>query len=152
MATAEATTPQALLSAARDLVHIDDPETAGLWPRAAALPDCQALEAAMASLWERSAPGLEAATLRCQLLCLADFLRDPALAGRVHLTWEGLTRACHLRVYELAPTAQELLGWLETVWDLAEVVAASENGDPRRRESVCPRLTAIDRARGALSS
>jgi len=31
------------------------------------------------------------------------WLRDPALAGRVHLTWEGLTRACHLRVYELAP-------------------------------------------------
>ena len=124
MAMADTESPHALVSAARDLIHVDDPETAGLWPRAAALLGRQALEAALVALWEGTAPGLESASSRCQLLCLAGFLHDPVLAGRVYVTWEGLSRACHVRTYDLAPTAGELQGWLEAVWDLAEAVAA----------------------------
>ena len=50
------------------------------------------------------------------------FLVDPDLAGRIHATWHGLTRSCHIHVYELAPTAAELEGWLETAWALADHV------------------------------
>jgi hypothetical protein len=123
VATAEADA-HSLVSAARDLIHIDDPQTASLWPRAAALLARQAIEAAMEDLWLLSAPGLEDTSAKCQLLCLSHFLGDPDLAGRVHATWHGLTRSCHIRIYELAPTAEELEGWLETVWSLADRVAA----------------------------
>ena len=121
LATAEADA-HSLVSAARDLIHIDDPQTAGLWPRAAALLGRQAIEAAMADLWRLSAPGLEDTSAKCQLLCLSHFLGDPNLAGRVHATWHGLTRSCHIQVYELAPTAPELESWLETAWALADHV------------------------------
>jgi hypothetical protein len=74
----------------------------------------------MEDLWQLSAPGLEDTSAKCQLLCLSHFLGDPDLAGRVHATWHGLTRSCHIQVYELAPTAAELESWLETVWALAD--------------------------------
>ena len=121
LATAEADA-HSLVSAARDLIHINDPQTAGLWPRAAALLGRQAIEASMEDLWQLSAPGLEDTSAKCQLLCLSHFLGDPDLAGRVHATWHSLTRSCHIQVYELAPTAAELEGWLETAWALADHV------------------------------
>jgi hypothetical protein len=112
----------ALVSAARDLVRNDDAVTAGLWPRAAALLARQGLELAMARLWEVTAPGLERTSTRCQLLCVGAMLNDRELGGRTTLTWQTLSNACHHRVYELPPTASELNGALETVWDLAEEV------------------------------
>ncbi len=117
-----------LVSAARDLIRIDDPRTAGLWPRAAALLARQSIEASMDSLWGLRAPGMRATSLRCQLLCLGDFLHDSALAGRVALTWSTLSRACHLRVYELPPALAELQVWLECAWELAEAVTRTERG------------------------
>ena len=109
----------ALVGAARDLIGVDDQRTAGLWPRAAALLGRQALEVALARLWTLTAPGLERTSARCQLLCLGTMLGDRELAGRVSATWSGLSRACHHRVYELAPTAAELAAWLSTVDVLA---------------------------------
>jgi len=76
----------------------------------------------MARLWDVTAPGLERASTRCQLLCLGDMLNDRELGGRATLTWHSLSNACHHRVYELPPTASELNGALETVWDLTEAV------------------------------
>jgi hypothetical protein len=112
----------ALVSAARDLVRNEGAATAGLWPRAAALLARQGLELAMARLWDVTAPGLEKASARCQLLCLGNMLNDRELGGRATLTWNSLSDACHHRVYELPPTANELNSALETVWDLAEAV------------------------------
>jgi hypothetical protein len=112
----------ALVLAARDLVRNDDASSAGLWPRAAALLARQGLELAMARLWDVTAPGLERASTRCQLLCVGDMLNDRELGGRATLTWQSLSNACHHRVYELPPTASELNSALETVWDLAEAV------------------------------
>jgi hypothetical protein len=112
----------ALVSAARDLIRVDDIATAGLWPRAAALLARQGLELAMARLWEVTAPGLEQTTTRCQLLCVGDMLNDRELGGRATLTWQSLSNACHHRAYELPPTASELNLALEMVWDLAEAV------------------------------
>jgi hypothetical protein len=112
----------ALVSAARDLIRNDDASSAGLWPRAAALLARQGLELAMARLWDVTAPGLERASTRCQLLCVGDLLNDRELGGRATLTWQSLSNACHHRVYELPPTASELNSALATVWDLAEAV------------------------------
>src|SRR6266508_3728525 len=75
-------TPTDLLNAARTMVTQSRPGTAGLWPRAAALLGRQALEAALDELWSRTHPGLERASMRCQLLCLPIVLTDRELAGR----------------------------------------------------------------------
>jgi hypothetical protein len=113
----------ALVSAARDLIRIDDRRTAGLWPRAAAMLCRQAIEESLEDLWDLRSPAMRETSTRCQLLCLGDFLHRTELAGRVILTWDGLSRACHVRVYELAPTAEELQSWLACAWELAEAVA-----------------------------
>lgn len=114
--------PHELVSAARDLTRIDQPETAGLWPRAAALLGRQALELAMARLFEMTARGLERTSTRCQLLCVGTMLDDRGLGGRAHVAWNQLSGSCHHRVYELPPTAGELRDALQTVWELSEAV------------------------------
>ncbi len=111
-----------LVSAARDLIRIDDVRTSGLWPRAAAMLCRQAIETSLGDLWDLRCPALRETSRKCQLLCLGDFLHQTELAGRVNLSWEGLSRACHVRVYELAPTAEELNSWLECAWELADAV------------------------------
>lgn len=112
-----------LVAAARDLARVDDRRTAGIWPRAAAMLCRQAIETSLDELWSVRCPGLSETSARCQLICLPEFLGDRALAGRVGVAWDGLSRACHLHVYELAPTAEELGGWLECAWELADAVA-----------------------------
>ena len=123
MATAEIADAHDLVSAARDLMGVDDPDTAGLWSRGAAILARQAIEAALDALWLLRAPGMCATSARCQLLCLGDFIHDPELAGRVGVTWHGLSRACHVRMYELPPGLEELQSWLDCAWELAETVA-----------------------------
>ncbi|MBJ7607934.1 MAG: hypothetical protein JF887_00675 [Candidatus Dormibacteraeota bacterium] len=112
-----------LVSAARDLIRVDDRSTAGLWPRASAMLCRQAIEASLDDLWGLRCPAMRETSTKCQLLCLGDFLHDVELAGRVSATWDGLSRACHVRVYELAPTVEELQSWLEGAWELADAVA-----------------------------
>ncbi|HLH71622.1 MAG TPA: hypothetical protein VKY90_22005 [Candidatus Dormibacteraeota bacterium] len=104
-----------LLAAGRDLVRQPRPTTTGLWPRAAALLARQALEEGLYRLWRRHEPDLEGVSnMRCQLVCLS-LLRSQTLGDRVHQTWLALSHACHYHPYELAPTADELEGWMETV-------------------------------------
>lgn len=122
MAPADAGGAHDLVSVARDLVRGDDSRTAGLWPRAAAMLCRQAMETSLESLWTLRCPGMSVTPTRCQLLCLGDFLGDRDLAGRVSVAWEGTSRACHVRVYELAPSAAELQSWLECAWALADAV------------------------------
>ena len=100
--------PEELLAQARALVSDFAPGTAGLWPRAAALLARQAIEAAMDELWEARAPGCADLTARAQLMCLPEYLREPALAAEVAFTWAALSEACHVRAYEMGPTAEEL--------------------------------------------
>lgn len=114
-------TPDELLAAARRLMQRPEAATAGIWPRAAALLARQAIEAAMAELWaaKRQAAGLSRARMRSQLLCLTAYL-DRGPAGRAAYLFAALSRACHYHPYELAPTAAELLGWLD---ETAQIVA-----------------------------
>jgi len=112
----------ALVSAARDLVRIDIDAGAGLGPRAASLLARQALEAALARLWQLAAPGLERTTSRCQLLCVGPMLNDPELGGRVGVAWNVLSDGCHHGVYALPPSIAELDDALMTVWELADAI------------------------------
>jgi hypothetical protein len=112
-------TPTDLLAAARDIQERPAAATAGLWPRAAAFLARQALEGALAQLWESSpaTAGLSRCTTRSQLACLPAVL-DASTARQVAYVWAALTAACHHHAYELAPTAAELTGWFETLDEL----------------------------------
>jgi hypothetical protein len=103
-----------LVKAARDLLLYSDPETAGLWPRAAALLARQALEMGLDEFWLGRAPGVQNASARAQLLCLPTYM-DPRTARKADHAWEALSRACHHHPYELAPTATELSSWIDDV-------------------------------------
>ena len=69
---------------------------------------------ALGELWavKRQAAGLSSSTLRSQVLCLTAYL-DCGTASRAAYLLSALSRACHYHPYELAPTAAELLGWLD---------------------------------------
>jgi hypothetical protein len=108
-------TPAEILDAAQVMVRHPRPGTAGLWSRAAALLGRQALEAALDELWSRTAPGIERASMRCQLLCLPAYVQDAEVAGPAAHAWVALTHACHHHPYELPPTAEELNRWLDAV-------------------------------------
>jgi hypothetical protein len=106
--------PEELLRAARDLLSRSDLRSRGVWPRAAAHLCRQALEETLDAYWRSRAPGLELASMRAQLAALPMVL-NRELAGNVAFTWGALSNACHHHVYELAPTAQELSLWAETI-------------------------------------
>lgn len=109
------TPPAELIAIARQLVHRTDAETAGLWPRAAALLGRQALESTLDAWWRAKGIPLDACTTRAQLLCLATYVRDDGLAGRLQYAWGRLSSACHHHSYELPPAAAELDAWLGMV-------------------------------------
>lgn len=117
--------PDELLALADGLLRRADPATAGLWPRASAILALQALEASMSRLWARRTPDLQACTVRGQLICLRTYLGDVDLAARAGHAWSALSRACHHHPYELAPTTDELNGWLSVVGKLIEKVGAA---------------------------
>jgi len=108
-------TPIELLAMARQLLGRASPETAGLWPRSAALLGRQALELSLDGYWAARRMPLESCPTLQQLICLREYLDDADLAGRVHHAWNALSRACHHHPYDLPPSAGELQAWLETV-------------------------------------
>ena len=108
-------TPADVLKVAQDLLRKPEARTAGLWPRAAALLARQALEMSLDQFWKSQRLGLDLCTTRAQLICLRQYWPDKEEAGRIHLAWVALSRACHHHPYELAPTAGELEGWFGVV-------------------------------------
>jgi hypothetical protein len=100
---------------ARQTLERASPDTAGLWPRAAALLGRQALEQAIDEYWSSRKIPLDSCPTRQQLICLRAYLSDEDLAGRVHQAWSSLSSACHHHPYDLAPTAVELGGWLAAI-------------------------------------
>jgi hypothetical protein len=119
-------TPAELLAMARQLLDRASPDTAGLWPRAAALLGRQALEQAVDDFWSARRIPLDSCPTRQQLICLREYLGDDDLAGRVHHAWNALSTACHHHPYDLAPTATELAGWIGAV----ETFALTTQGSP----------------------
>ena len=103
---------QYLVDRAREVVGTPQ-RWSGVWPRAAALLTRQALEEALAKLWESTYPGMEESSWSTQLACLPEVLSDPSLIAEVRSSWASLSRACHHHHYELGPTAAELERWIQ---------------------------------------
>jgi hypothetical protein len=124
--------PAEVLGMARRLLERASPETAGLWPRAAALLARQALEMTVDEYWMARNIALSSCPTLQQLICLRQYAGDTELAGRMHHAWDALSRACHHHPYELPPSAAELDGWLDTVehW-LATSVSKGSPVNPR---------------------
>jgi len=116
-------TPEDLLIAARRLIRRPDAATAGIWPRAAALLARQALELAIAALWatKPQAAGLGSCSMRSQLLCLTAYLGQDTATRAGYLS-AALSRGCHYRSCELAPTAAGLTGWPDEATDLVTLL------------------------------
>lgn len=113
----EKATPAELMEVARDLLDRATPETAGLWPRAAALLARQALEMALRDFWKDGLEPMGRVAFRPQLVCLRRVLKPESMAAEVGHVWAALSRACHHHPYELAPGGEELAGWFATVDD-----------------------------------
>jgi hypothetical protein len=121
-------TPAEVLAVARDLLRTPEASTAGLWPRAAALLARQALEMALDEYWKARGLGLELCATHAQLLCLRQYWPDREEAGRIHVAWVALCRACHHHPYELAPTAGELEAWFRAVEAMTAATGAARGG------------------------
>lgn len=111
-----------LLDTADRLLTAVVPRTRGVWPRAAAFAIRAALEIGLNAYWERVQPEVARAPARSQLLLLRSYA-GPEVAAEAVEAWHALSRACHHHAYELAPTAQELRGWLQAVRRVLDVLA-----------------------------
>ncbi len=115
-------TPQALLSAAIDVLGRSEFGLEGVWPRTAAFLGRQSLETALDAHWGRVLPNMQYATRRTQLACLDQFISDRATVDGTRTAWSALSRACHHHPYELSPTAAELNLWLTKVGLLVDTL------------------------------
>jgi hypothetical protein len=123
------------LDLARMVLGKPAPGLAGLWPRAVALLERQALEEALDELWEVSEPTLIWASFRAKLTCLPSYIGDDALALDAGYAWHALSRACHHHHYELDPTAAELDDWLAIVERLVAAVEQRVSEAEQRRKA-----------------
>jgi hypothetical protein len=107
--------PEQLLACARKIMDEPDAGWRTLWPVAAANRTRQALEAGIDRFWTGDRSRMVNATQKAQMICLPTYLPDHRLARDAYATWCGLSNACHAHPYELAPTADELQGWIDVV-------------------------------------
>ena len=119
-------TPAELLTSARSLIARSDAAIAGVWPRTAALLARQALEDAVNARWARGEANLRMsrASMRSKLIALPFYVDEP-VARQTAFVNAALTGACHYHPYELAPTAAELIRWIDDVDTLVTLLAAS---------------------------
>lgn len=122
-------TPDDLLAAARDLLERPAFASIGGWPRAVALLTRQALEKALEGFWKASpsTAGLCDCAMKTQLACLPTYL-EPGLAREIGYVWATLSSACHYHPYDLAPTAAELIGWIDAVAALLASITVKSPG------------------------
>lgn len=133
MTAATDTSPAELLDMACGLVSTKAAVATGVWPRASAFLARQALELAMAQLWDRWGLEMGGVSARAQLLCFEAYAKDEVLAEEVRHAWWALSRASHHHPFELAPTLGELERWFATVARLAaqldEVATPADDDD-----------------------
>jgi hypothetical protein len=102
-----------LLKLCRTLLDTDDWAASYWWGRAAAVLARQAVELSLAEFWaQRSMPMIDASA-RGQFLALRLYLQDDDATSEGHATWSLLSRACHHHPYDLQPSRDEVLGWIE---------------------------------------
>jgi hypothetical protein len=126
--------PRTSLRDARVILDHPGALTSPGWVRSVVLLIRQALEDAVAAFWMRRAPGTEQASGKSRFVALRFYLDDPAVARRAHHTWAVLSDATHHHGYDLAPTAEELRTWFDTVTEIVDLLgppAASTVGVSR---------------------
>ena len=96
-------------------------EAAGIWPRACTFLARQALEDALAELWDVAAPGVERASKRSQLTCLSSYIDAEAAARATH-TWHALSMFCHDHACVLQPVLSEVSSWIDEVQALMDAI------------------------------
>ncbi len=104
----------ALLDAAERTLELHEPETAGIWPHAAAVLIRQALELTLNAFWRRRAPALLDASFGDRWICLPVYLGGVAAARAANFAWTALSEACHHRAYDVGLTQDELRAHLAT--------------------------------------
>ncbi len=102
----------ALFAQCRTLLDRDDWATSFWWGRAAAVLGRQAVESSLQEFWTRHSPEMTASTARGQFLAVRLFL-DERVAADGHATWSLLSRACHHHPYDLQPSRDEVVGWID---------------------------------------
>jgi hypothetical protein len=120
-------TPDDLLAAARDLLERPAGAGVGGWPRAVAVLTRQTLELGLAGFWKATpaTAGLADCSAKTQLTCLPTYL-EPRLAHEINYVWAALSSACHYHPYELAPTAGQLSGWIDSVSAMLTALSSAE--------------------------
>jgi hypothetical protein len=101
----------------------DDTDWGRSWERIAVFLVRTALEIAVTQHWTGPLTEMRSAPMSTQLICLPQYV-DPDVAHRVHAAWAQLSTACHAHPYELPPTVDELLGWIEVVEALRSATSA----------------------------
>ena len=102
-----------LLALCRRLVNTDDWTTAFWWGRAAAVLARQAVELSVDEFWAQRSIPMVGTSARSQVLALRLYLPHAELAAEGHATWSLLSRACHHHPYDLQPSRDEVLGWID---------------------------------------
>ena len=114
-----------LLTTCRTLLTRDDWAMSHWWARGAAHLARQAIESCLDDFWAAYAPPLAGASQRARFLGLHAYVDDWALVRSGHTTWSQLSRACHHHAYELAPTVDELHGWVDAAQRFCDDVRAA---------------------------
>ena len=105
-------TPE-LLALCRTLVNSHDWALSFWWGRGAAMLARQSIELSLDEFWaQRSMPMLDASA-RGQFAALRLYCKEPAAMAEGYVAWSLLSRACHHHPYELQPTRDEVLAWIE---------------------------------------
>lgn len=102
-----------LLALCRTLVASDDWAHAFWWGRGGAVLARQAIELSLEEFWAQRAMPMMLASGRGQFLGLRLYFSDPDATTEGYVTWALLSRACHHHPYELQPTRDEVLAWVE---------------------------------------
>lgn len=116
-----------LLTLSRTLVSSDHWATSYWWGRGAAVLARQAVELALEEFWEARSPAMREASARGQFLAVRLYLDDEAHAAHGHATWSLLSRACHHHPYDLQPSRDEVLAWIDAAARFHAVLQAARH-------------------------
>lgn len=116
-----------LLAHCRTLVNSDDWALSFWWGRGAAVLARQAIELSLDEFWAQRAMPMMIASTRAQFLGLRLYYCDLATTSDGYVTWALLSRACHHHPYELQPTRDEVLGWVEAAERFYHVLQAGSH-------------------------
>jgi hypothetical protein len=108
-----AATVHELLTLSRTLVSSDNWATSYWWGRGSAVLARQAVELALEEFWDARAPDMREASGRGQFLAVRLYLNDETQAAEGHATWSRLSRACHHHPYDLQPSRDEVVAWID---------------------------------------